>query len=128
MCVICNKFKIKYLNLEQVKALPDEIRDSEDGSTFTNTIVRNDKIPPIIPLFGAIAIGISTLSSTNSITANIEKFKNHIIKNDNNLQTIVPFIIVLLPKIIQTMPKATNQIKHLINGDWNKIDEVSKIN
>ena len=117
MCVICNKFKIKYLNLEQVKALPDEIRDSEDGSTFTNTIVRNDKIPPIIPLFGAIAIGISTLSSTNSITANIEKFKNHIIKNDNNLQTIVPFIIVLLPKIIQTMPKATNQIKHLINGD-----------
>ena len=25
LCAICNKFKIKYLNLEQVKALPDKI-------------------------------------------------------------------------------------------------------
>ena len=35
VCVICNKFKTKYLNLEQVKALPDEIMDSDDGSIFT---------------------------------------------------------------------------------------------
>ena len=56
MCVICNKFKVKYLNQEQVKALPIEIRDSDDGSIFTNTIVRNDEIIPIIPLIESIAI------------------------------------------------------------------------
>ena len=43
MCVICNKFKNKYLNLDQVKALPNEIGDSDDGSTFTNTIIRKMK-------------------------------------------------------------------------------------
>ena len=30
MCLICNKFKTKFLNLEQVKLLPKEIRESED--------------------------------------------------------------------------------------------------
>ena len=75
VCAICNKFKINYLNLEQVTALPNEIRDSDDCSTFTNTIIRNNEIFPIIPLIRAIALGISTLPSTNSITANIEKLK-----------------------------------------------------
>ena len=65
MCVICNKFKNKYLNLEQVKALPNEIRDSDDGSIFTNTIIRNNEILPIIPLIGSIAMGISALPSTD---------------------------------------------------------------
>ena len=85
------------MNLEPVKALPNEVRDSDDGSTFTNTIVRNDEILPIIPLIDSIAMGISTLPSADSITANIEKLKNTIIKNCNNLQTIVSFIIALLP-------------------------------
>ena len=80
-----------------MKALPNEVRDSDDGSTFTNTIVRNDEILPIIPLIDSIAMGISTLPSADSITANIEKLKNTIIKNCNNLQTIVSFIIALLP-------------------------------
>ena len=80
MCIICNKFKVKYLNLEQVKALPVEIRDSDDGSIFTNTIIRNDEIIPIIHLIGPIAIGISTLSSTDSIAVNIEELKNTILK------------------------------------------------
>ena len=116
MCVICNKFKNKYLNLEQVKALPYEIRDSDDGSTFTNTIVCNDEILPIIPLIGSIAMGISALPSTDSTAANIEELKNTIIKNSNNLQIIVPFIIALLFEIIKTMPDEANKIKHLING------------
>ena len=87
MCIICNKFKVKYLNLEHVKALPIEIQDSDDGSIFTNTIVRNDEIVPIIPLIEPIAMGISTLPSTDSIHANIEELKNILIKNGNNLQT-----------------------------------------
>ena len=80
MCIICNKFKNKYLNLERVKLLPDEIRDSDDVSIFTNTIIRSDEILPIIPLIGLIAIGISALPSTDSTTANIEELKNTIIK------------------------------------------------
>ena len=127
ICIICNKFKNKYLNLEQVKALPIEIRDSDDGSIFTNTIVRNNEILHIIPLIGSIAMGISTLPSTDSITANIEELKNTIIKIGNNLQTglslhsdqslrlIVPFIIAILPEIIKTMPEEANKIRHLIN-------------
>ena len=128
VCVICNKLKVKYLNLGQVKALPDEILDSDDGSIFTNTIIRNDEIIPIIPLIGPIVMGISALPSTDSIAANIEELKNTIIKNGNNLQIIVPFIIALLPEIIKTIPETANQIKHLINGEENKIDEISKIN
>ena len=118
MCIICNKFKTKYLNLEQVKALPNEIRDSDDGSTFTNTIVRNNKMLPIIPLIGSIAMGISALPSTDLTAANIKELKNTIIKNGNNLQTIVPFIIAILPEIIKTMPEEANNIKHLINANY----------
>ena len=40
------------------------------------------------------------------------------------MQTIVPFIIAVLPEIIKTMPKEANKIKHLINGEGNKVDEV----
>ena len=109
VCVICNKFKIKYLNLEQVKALPNKIKDSDDGSTFTNTIIRNNEILSIIPLIGAIAMGISALPSTDSTAINIEELKNTIIKNGNNLQTIVPFIIAILPEIIKQCQK--QQIK-----------------
>ena len=37
-------------------------------------------------------------------------------------------IIAILPEIIKTMPKEANKIKHLINGEWNKVDEVIQIN
>ena len=133
VCIICNKFKVKYLNLEQVKALTVEIQDSDDGSIFTNTIIRNDEVLPIIPLIGPIAMGISALPSTDSIADNIEELKNTIIKNGNNLQTglfnpdqslrlIVPFIIAFLPEIIKTIPEAAIQIRYLNNGEENKLD------
>ena len=133
VCIISNKFKVKYLNLEQVKVLPIEIRDSDNGLIFTNTIIRNNEVLPIIPLIGSIAMEISALPSTDSIAVKIEELKNTITKNGNNLQTglfnpdqslrlIVPFIIALLPEIIKTMPDEANQIKHLINGEENKLD------
>ena len=47
----------------------------------------------------------------------------NILKNEINLETIVQFIIAVLPHIIKTMPEAANNIKHLINGEGIKIDE-----
>ena len=146
MCSICNKFKSKFLNLEQVKLLPDEIKNSFDGSTFTNTIERNGGIIPIIPLIAAIAAGVSALASAWSATASAiisaknsaederhhkqleqisrgNSISNDVINNNNNLQTIVPLIIAILPEIIKTLPEAVNQIKKLINGEGIKIDE-----
>ena len=78
-------------------------------------------------------MGISTLPFTDLIVNNIKELKNTLIKNDNNSQTglfspdqslrlIVPFIIALLPEIRKTIPEVTIQIKHLINGEENKLD------
>ena len=39
VCVICNKFKTKYLNLEQVKAVPNEIISSVDGSQILLSVM-----------------------------------------------------------------------------------------
>ena len=44
MCSICNKFKTKFLSLEQVKLLPKEVRESEDGSTFNNNVTIDGKL------------------------------------------------------------------------------------
>ena len=95
-----------------------------DGSTFTNTIERNGGILPIIPLIMAVTAGISALASAGGATASaiisaknsaederhhreLEKIAGsgqsasvNIPKNDNNLQTIVSFIIAILPDII----------------------------
>ena len=69
MCSICNKFKTKYLNIEQVNLLPDEIRNAPNNTTFTNTIERNGGIIPLLPLIGAIAAGITALASAGRATA-----------------------------------------------------------
>ena len=47
LCPICNKFKTKFLNLEQVKLLPNKISESENGSTFKNIIIRDKKALPL---------------------------------------------------------------------------------
>ena len=70
MCSICNKYMTKFLNLEQVKLLQNEIKISVEGSTFTNTIERNGGILPIIPLIAAVAAGISVIASAGGATAN----------------------------------------------------------
>ena len=100
-------------------------------------------------MIGDITAGISALASAGEATASaiispknsaeqerhnksikqISKqgeLKNDVIKN-NNLQTIVPLIIAVLPEIIKTMPEEANKIKHLINGEENKENEVIKI-
>ena len=145
VCSICNKFKSKFLNKEQIKLLPNEIQRAADNTTFDNTIERNGEIIPLIPLIDAIAAGISALASAGGATASaIISAKNSAeqerhnkaveqiapggeLTNDNNLQTIVPFIIAGLPEIIKTMPEEANKIKHLINGEGNKVDKVIKI-
>ena len=69
VCSICNKFKSKFLNKEQIMLLPNEIQQATDNTTFTNTIERNGGLLPIIPLIGAIAAGISALASAGGATA-----------------------------------------------------------
>ena len=69
VCLICNKFKTKYLNIEQINLLPDEIRNAPDNTTFTDTIERNGGIIPLLSLIGAIAAGITALASAGGATA-----------------------------------------------------------
>ena len=69
MCLICYKFKTKFLNLEQVKLLPNEIKNSVDNLTFTNNIKRNGGILLIISLIATVAAGISLLTSAGEVTA-----------------------------------------------------------
>ena len=38
VCSVCNKYKNKYLNIEQVNLLPDEIKQASDNTTFTDNI------------------------------------------------------------------------------------------
>ena len=71
VCSICNKFKTKYLKIEQVNLLPDEIKNAPDNSTFTDTIVRNGGILPLLPLIGAIEAGITALASAGGATASV---------------------------------------------------------
>ena len=37
VCLICNKFKSKFLNKEQIMLLPKEIQQSTNNTTFTTT-------------------------------------------------------------------------------------------
>ena len=71
LCLICNKFKTKFLNLDQVKLLPNEIRESENGLTFKNTIIRDGKALPLLALIPLIIAGISALTSVAGTTASV---------------------------------------------------------
>ena len=51
--------------------LPDEIKNSVDGSIFKNTIERKKGLISIIPLIGDIAMGISALSSSKGTTVSV---------------------------------------------------------
>ena len=135
VCVICNKFKTKYLNQEKVKVLPNEIKDSIDGSTFTNTIERNGILISIIPLISTIVIGISTLPSQGTIVsgvlpnkqtneqivAQVIELKDKYISNtDNGIiidSKLADLVISLVPIVIKIIPSAVNTIKNLINDE-----------
>ena len=85
VCSICNKFKSKFLNKEQIKLLPNEIQQASDNTTFTNTIERNGGLLPIIPLISAIYMSILALASAGgakssaiiSAKNSTEKEKHH---------------------------------------------------
>ena len=63
VCSICNKYKNKYLNIEQINLLPDEIKQAADNTTFTDNIIKEGKALPLLTLIPAIFAGISSLSS-----------------------------------------------------------------
>ena len=63
MCSVCNKYKNKYLNIEQVNLLPDEIKQALDNTTFTNNVINKGNALPLLTLIPAIFAGISALTS-----------------------------------------------------------------
>ena len=71
MCSICNKFITKYLNIEQVKLLPDEITNAPENTKFTNNIIKEGKALPLLALIPAIIAGITTLASVAGTTASV---------------------------------------------------------
>ena len=64
VCSICNKYKNKYLNIEQVNLLPDEIKQAPDNTTFTENIIKEGNALPLLTLIPAIFAGISALNGT----------------------------------------------------------------
>ena len=70
-CSICNKFKSKFLNHEQINLLPDEIKNSPNNSTFKDTILRNGKALPLLALISLVIAGISALTSVAGNTASV---------------------------------------------------------
>ena len=61
VCTIWYKFKTKYLNKEQIRLLPDQMKYAPDDSTFNNTLVRNRKEIPLLTLIPLIAIDRSNM-------------------------------------------------------------------
>ena len=70
-CSICNKFKSKFLNHEQINLLPDEIKNLPDNSTFKDTIIRDGKALPLLSLIPLVIAGISALTSVAGTTASV---------------------------------------------------------
>ena len=70
-CSICNQFKSKYLNHEQIKLLLDEIKNSSDNSTFNDAIIRDGKALPLLALIFLVIAGISALTSVAGTTASV---------------------------------------------------------
>ena len=84
-CAICKKPKNRTLNKFQMQLLPEEIKNASDNSVFANTIEKNGKALPIIPLIGAIAAGITALSGVaGNVASNIIQAK----KNDKEAAEI----------------------------------------
>ena len=70
-CLICNKFKSKFLNHEHINLLPDEIKNSPENSTFNNDIIRDGKALPLLALIPLVIAGISALTSVAGTTASV---------------------------------------------------------
>ena len=87
MCFICHKFKTKFLNKEQIKLLPNELRESENGSTFNDAIIREGEALPLLALVPIIIVGISALTSVAGTTASLFLAKTN--KQINKKNTIV---------------------------------------
>ena len=152
MCSICNKFKTKVLNLEHLKLLPKEIRESKDGSTFNNNVTIEGKVLQLFALVPMIIAGISALkSATGTATlvvlsnkqanedekhhrelesiARGNSISNDVIKNNNNLQINSNCINLLLVSsiisIIQELIKRAPEAANKIKQliDGNTVGE-----
>ena len=71
MCFICHKFKTKFVNKEQIKLLPKEICESEDGSNFNNNVTIEGTAIPLLALIPLVIAGISVLTSAAGTAASV---------------------------------------------------------
>ena len=70
-CSICNKFKSKFLNHEQINLLLNEIKNSPENSTFNNDIIRDGKALPLLALIPLVIPGISAITSAAGTAASV---------------------------------------------------------
>ena len=133
MCFICNKLKTNFLNKEQIKLLPKEIRESEDGLNFNNNVTIEGTAIPLLALIPLVISGISALASADGTTASAvlankqankdekhhrelesidrgNSISNDVIKNNNDLQIngngINPLLVSSISSIIPELIKA----------------------
>ena len=153
MCYICNKFKTKFLNKEQIKLLPKEIRESEDGSNFNKNVIIEGTAIPLLALIPLVISGILALASAAGTTASVvlankqanedakhhrklesiargNSISNNVIINNNDLQIngngINPLLVSSIISIIQDLIKATTEAAIKIKqliDGNNKVDE-----
>ena len=71
MRLTCNKLKTKFLNKDQIKLLPKEIRESEDCWTFNNNVTLDGKALLLLALVPMIIVGISALLSAAGTAASV---------------------------------------------------------
>ena len=91
MCSICHKFKTKFLNKEQIKLLPKEVCNSENGSTFNNNVTIDEKALPLLALILLVVAGISALPSAAGTAASVllsNKQANENEKHHRELESI----------------------------------------
>ena len=70
-CSICNKFKSKFLNHEQINFLPDKIKNSPENSTFNNDIIRDGKTIYLLALIPLVIACRSALTFVARTTASV---------------------------------------------------------
>ena len=84
MCYICNKFKTIFLNTEQIKLLQNEIRESEDGSNFTNNVTIDRNALPLLALVPMIIAWISASTSAAGTAASVVLTNKHANEDKND--------------------------------------------
>ena len=123
-CIICKRAKGKTLNKAQVKELPEEIKNSPDGSVFANDIQQKGGMIPLNLLLPLITAGISALPDIgktiyNAIKGNgVGNETGGLIGNETGGLISNEELIELVCKIIQSGDINLKEICEKIDVDY----------